>query len=86
MSTLQLFFAIVLLFGLVTVAVMLMTSPHKKVIVSPNYDLILRLRMRASIRRNIQTRKSVQLGQPDRIADLLEEAANALEKCTNGNR
>lgn len=42
-------------------------------------DLIFRLRKRAEIRRNIQTRKSVQEGKPDRIADLLEEAAKALE-------
>ncbi len=43
-------------------------------------SLVYRLRRRAQIRRQIQTRKSVQEGQPDRIADLLEEAANALEK------
>lgn len=42
-------------------------------------DLIYRLRKRAEIRRQIQTRKSVQEGKPDRIADLLEEAADALE-------
>lgn len=41
--------------------------------------LIERLRTRASIRRNISTRKSVQEGKPDRIADLLEEAADRLE-------
>lgn len=41
-------------------------------------DLIFRLRKRAEIRRSISTRKSVQEGQPDRIADLLEEAAGAL--------
>ncbi len=34
-----------------------------------------RLLKRASIRRQISTRKSVQEGKPDRIADLLEEAA-----------
>lgn len=38
-------------------------------------DIIYRLRKRAEIRRNIQHRKSVQEGKPDRIADLLEEAA-----------
>lgn len=42
-------------------------------------DLIYRLRKRAEIRRQIPTRKSVQEGEPDRIADLLEEAADALE-------
>ena len=41
-------------------------------------DLIERLEKRAEIRRQIPTRKSVQEGQPDRIADLLEEAALAL--------
>jgi predicted RNA-binding Zn ribbon-like protein len=44
-------------------------------------DLVTRLRLRASIRRNIQTRKSVQEGAPDRISDLLEEAAE--ENMTN---
>ena len=42
-------------------------------------DLVFRLRKRAEIRRQISTRKSVQEGQPDRIADLLEEAANKIE-------
>ena len=52
-------------------------------------DLIYRLRKRAEIRRQIQTRKSVQEGAPDRIADLLEEAANRieeLEKEKNGTK
>jgi hypothetical protein len=44
------------------------------------HDLVYRLRKRAEIRRQIPDRKSVQEGQPDRIADLLEEAADALEK------
>ena len=43
-------------------------------------DLIERLRKRAEIRRRIPGRKSVQEGEPDRIADLLEEAADALER------
>ena len=42
--------------------------------------LIYRLRKRAEIRRQISTRKSVQEGKPDRIADLLEEAASALDQ------
>lgn len=42
-------------------------------------SLIYRLRKRAEIRRQISTRKSVQEGKPDRIADLLEEAAKALD-------
>lgn len=44
------------------------------------YDLVERLRKRAEIRRQITTRKSVQNNEPDRIADLLEEAATALEQ------
>lgn len=43
-------------------------------------DLVHRLRERARIRRAIQTRKSVQEGKPDRIADLLEEAATEIER------
>jgi hypothetical protein len=41
-------------------------------------SLVYRLLKRAEIRRNIQTRKSVQDGEPDKIADLLEEAANEI--------
>lgn len=41
--------------------------------------LVERLRKRAEIRRSIPTRKSVIAGQPDRIADLLEEAADMIE-------
>lgn len=43
-------------------------------------DLVYRLRKRAEIRRQIPTRKSVQEGKPDRIADLLEEAALCIEQ------
>lgn len=43
-------------------------------------DLVYRLRKRAEIRRQISTRKSVQEGSPDRLADLLDEAANEIEK------
>ena len=42
--------------------------------------LVERLRTRASIRRSIKDRKSVQEGKPDRIANLLEEAANEIER------
>lgn len=41
-------------------------------------DLIYRLEKRAEIRRQIKSRKSVQEGKADRIADLLEEAAQTL--------
>lgn len=42
-------------------------------------DLVFRLRKRAEIRQQINTRKSVQQGEPDRIVQLLLEAAAALE-------
>ena len=45
--------------------------------------LVERLRIRASIRRNNTERKSVQEGKPDRIADLLEEAADEIERKDN---
>ena len=45
-----------------------------------NEDLVYRLRKRAEIRRQIPGRKSVEEGAPDRIADLLEEAANEIER------
>jgi hypothetical protein len=43
-------------------------------------DLVYRLRKRAEIRRQISTRKSVIEGKPDRIADLLEEAADRIDQ------
>ena len=43
-------------------------------------DLVYRLRKRAEIRRQIPDRKSVVEGKPDRIADILEEAANEIER------
>ena len=43
-------------------------------------DLVYRLRKRAEIRRQIPGRKSVEEGARDRIADLLEEAANAIDR------
>jgi len=42
-------------------------------------SLVVRLRTRAAIRRQIPSRKSVIEGKPDRIADLLEEAADEIE-------
>jgi hypothetical protein len=49
-------------------------------------SLIFRLRKRAEIRRQISSRKSVQEGAPDRIADLLEEAANEIERLQNDRK
>lgn len=42
-------------------------------------SLVFRLKKRAEIRRQISSRKSVQEGAADRIADLLEEAAQEIE-------
>lgn len=42
-------------------------------------DIINRLRRCAEIRRQIVMRKSVQEGKPDHLANLLEEAAMAIE-------
>ena len=46
-------------------------------------SLVFRLRKRAEIRRQIPSRLSVQEGKPDRIADLLEEAADEIERLQN---
>jgi hypothetical protein len=46
-------------------------------------SLVFRLRKRAEIRRQIQSRKSVAEGKPDRIAELLEEAAEEIESLKN---
>ena len=46
-------------------------------------DLVERLEKRAEIRRQITSRKSVQEGRPDRIADLLEEAADEIMRLRN---
>ena len=43
-------------------------------------SLVYRLRKRAEIRRQIAGRKSVQEGKPDRLSDLLDEAADELER------
>ena len=46
-------------------------------------DLVHRLRKRAEIRRVAKGRKSVEEGKPDRIADLLEEAALEIKVLRN---
>jgi hypothetical protein len=46
-------------------------------------DLVYRLRKRAEIRRQIADRKSVQEGKPDRLSDLLEEAATEIVRLNN---
>jgi hypothetical protein len=42
--------------------------------------LVYRLRKRAEIRRQIPGRRSVEQGETDRIADLLDEAASEIER------
>lgn len=46
-------------------------------------DIVYRLRKRAEIRRQIPTRRSVQEGAADRLADLLDEAAAEIEQLRN---
>lgn len=43
-------------------------------------SLVFRLRKRAEIRRQIPGRLSVEEGKPDRIANLLDEAADEINK------
>lgn len=43
-------------------------------------DIVYRLKKRAEIRRQIPGRRSVQEGKPDRIADILDEAAEEIMK------
>ena len=43
-------------------------------------SLTEKLRNRAAIRRQITSRKSVQEGKVDRLADLLEEAATEIDR------
>lgn len=57
-----------------------MTTRNQSDLPVEQQSLIFRLRKRAEIRRQIPGRKSVQEGQADRIADLLEEAALELEQ------
>ena len=47
-------------------------------------SLLFRLRKRAEIRRQIPGRLSETEGKPDRIADLLDEAADEIERLTSG--
>jgi hypothetical protein len=56
-----------------------MSELHDAIIVNKNTDIVQRLCTRAAIRRQIPSRRSVQEGQPDRLADLLEEAAAVIE-------
>jgi hypothetical protein len=41
-------------------------------------DIVYRLKRRAEIRRHIPSRRSVQEGKADSIADLLDEAADEI--------
>ena len=49
-------------------------------LVAEESDIVYRLRKRAEIRKQIQHRKSVMEGKPDKLAELLEEAATEIEQ------
>lgn len=49
-------------------------------------SLVYRLLKRAEIRRQINTRKSVQECKPDRLSDLLEEAAAEIKRLQEAAR
>ena len=59
---------------------MILLLPRKNLMQTSETDIVYRLEKRAEIRRNIATRKSVQENKPDRIADLLEEAAGIIKQ------
>jgi len=46
----------------------------------PSSDLVYRLLKRAEIRQSITTRKSIQENKPDRISEILQEAAQELHR------
>ncbi len=46
-------------------------------------DLAVAMRTRASIRRQISTRRSVQNGEHDRLADQLDQAASVIDELLN---
>ena len=48
-------------------------------------SLVFRLRKRAEIRRQIPGRLAVTEGKPDKIADLLDEASDEIEKLIKEN-
>jgi hypothetical protein len=58
-----------------------MTSPLQDESYLPysEQSLVYRLRTRAAIRRQIPSRRSVQEGKADRLAALLDEAADYIE-------
>ena len=45
--------------------------------------ITMRLRIRAAIRRNAKGRKSVEEGKEDRLAKLLDQAADEIERLEN---
>jgi len=65
---------------MVTVADKLANMKDESHLPVSEQSLVFRLRKRAEIRRQIPTRKSVEEGKTDRIADLLEEAATKIEQ------
>ena len=59
---------------------------QKRIVINENHlpveeqSLVFRLRKRAEIRRQIPGRLAAVEGKPDRIADLLDEAADEIER------
>jgi len=59
-----------------------MNNDERDLPIISEQSLVYRLRKRAEIRRQIPGRKSVREGKSDRIADLLEEAADEIDRLT----
>lgn len=59
---------------------MLSNIPDESHLPAHAQSLVFRLLKRAEIRKQISSRKSVQEGQPDRLAALLEEAALEIQR------
>lgn len=53
---------------------------------SGDLDLIFRLRKHAEIHRTILIRKSIQERKPDKISDILEEAADEIDKLRDSTK
>lgn len=79
-STAALLFILTLIQGLTFVLMQYVGDKQDNKKWSSEDDVVYRLRKRSEIRRQIPNRKSVQEGAPDRIADLLDEAADEIEK------
>ena len=65
---------------IVTVADKLATTKDESHLPVAEQSLVFRLRKRAEIRRQIPGRLAVVEGKPDKIANLLDEAADEIER------